>query len=342
MMAKAFACGLAGLTLGEEERAFLRDEKPWGVILFARNIQDGGQIRRLTDSVRETLDRPDVPILIDQEGGRVQRIRPPVVRSYPPAKRFGDIYKADPISGIEAAQLAAKLMALDLIELGINVDCLPVLDVPGPGSHDIIGDRAYGDTVDMVVTLGGAVMTGLRASGVTPVIKHLPGHGRAASDSHEELPVVDADLAALEAVDFAPFRMLATRASLGIVAHVVYSAVDDAQPATHSAAIIANIIRERIGFDGLLMTDDISMKALSGSPAERSRRAIAAGCDIVLHCNGEMEEMREVAKAVPEVSGDALERAEMSLVASVADEVGDRAFLHERLSQLLGSDRVLG
>ncbi|WP_026380237.1 beta-N-acetylhexosaminidase [Afifella pfennigii] len=336
MPTKAFICGLAGTSLGSEERAFLRQERPWGVILFARNVGTAETLRRLCADIREALEAPDLPILIDQEGGRVQRIRPPLAPAYPPAAAYGALYRRDAQAGIEAARLGAQLIGLDLTSFGINVDCLPVLDIPAPGSSEVIGDRAYGTTPQAVAALGAAAMAGLKAAGVAPVIKHLPGHGRASLDTHLALPVVDADAGCLADWDFVPFQALADRASLGMTAHIVFSAVDSERPATQSPTVIANIIRERIGFDGLLMTDDISMQALSGDLGERARLALRAGCDLVLHCNGEMAEMRLVAKVAPELAGAALERARRAAAAMPQAKAADRGAVAARLCELMG------
>jgi beta-N-acetylhexosaminidase len=332
---RAFICGLQGPTLGEDERTFLREAQPWGVVLFKRNVQSLGQIRWLCRTVREALGRDDAPILIDQEGGRVQRIGPPHLRAYPAGAVYGRIYEANPLLGVEAAHVGARLMALDLLDLGITVDCIPILDVPVKGGTEAIGDRALGRSSDCVATLGAAQIDGLLSGGVLPVIKHLPGHGRAQVDSHTELPRVDAGLAELEAQDFAPFRLLARRAGLGMTCHVVFSAVDADAPATLSATVIGNIIRRRIGFDGALMSDDISMGALSGSLRGRAERAIAAGCDIVLHCNGDMAEMAEIAAGTPKLAGDALRRVDAALAARRPPEQPDRRALEARFNMLL-------
>ena len=247
--------------------------------------------------------------MVDQEGGRVQRLGPPHWPIYPPGLAYGQLYDRDRAAGLAAARLGARLIAADLLEVGINVDCLPLADVPVPGADAVIGDRAYGQTPAKVAVIAGAVAEGLMAGGVLPVLKHLPGHGRATADSHQELPVVRADRATLEASDFAAFRPL-KNLPLGMTAHVVFSAIDPVLPATTSATMISEVIRGFIGFDGLLLSDDISMGALSGSIAERTRAALAAGCDVVLHCNGRIEEMREVAAAAPELAGEARRRAD--------------------------------
>ena len=311
MAPRAFISGLSGLTLTADERAFLREARPWGLILFKRNIQDKDQV---LDLVREALHElgGSAPVLVDQEGGRVQRLGPPHWPAYPAGAAYGRIYDRDPAAGLAAARLGARLIAADLMEVGIDVDCLPLADVPVGGADRVIGDRAYGDTPGKVAAIAGAVAAGLADGGVLPVLKHIPGHGRANADSHLKLPAVHADRATLEATDFAAFRPL-KRLPLGMTAHVVFTAIDPVRPATTSATMIGEVIRGFIGFDGLLMGDDVSMGALSGSIAERSRASLAAGCDLVLHCNGKMDEMRAVASEAPELAGDAKRRAAAAL-----------------------------
>lgn len=301
--------GCAGTTLTAEEAAFFRDVKPWGFILFKRNIADPNQVRALTAALRATVGRPDAPILIDQEGGRVARLQAPHWRKYPPGRAYGDLVANDPLVAREITRLGARLIAHDLLDLGINVDCVPVLDVPDPQGHEIIGDRAYGDTPQQVATLGRAAAEGLLAGGVLPIIKHIPGHGRAMADSHLELPVVKAKLAELDARDFAPFRVLSDM-PMAMTAHVVYTAIDRSRPATTSKKAIKKIIRESIGFDGLLMSDDLSMKALSGDFRQRAKDSLAAGCDVVLHCNGDMAEMKAVMSGVGKLSREAKRRVQ--------------------------------
>jgi beta-N-acetylhexosaminidase len=309
---RACIFGCAGLELTADEAAFFADVKPWGFILFKRNVDSPAQVRRLVDALRETVGRDDAPVLIDQEGGRVQRLGPPHWPVYPPGRAYGDLAGNDPLLRREMTRLGARLMAHDLAELGINADCVPVLDVPQAGAHDVIGDRAYGATVEEVALLGRAAAEGLIAGGVLPIIKHIPGHGRATADSHLDLPVVDASLAELEAVDFEPFRILSDM-PMAMTAHVVYSAIDAKRPATTSRKAIKHVIREAIGFQGLLMSDDLSMKALSGDFKDRTRASLAAGCDVVLHCNGDMAEMEPIAAACGKLSGKARRRAEAAL-----------------------------
>ena len=308
--AKAFICGVEGTALTAAERAFLERERPWGLILFARNIDSPAQVRALVADFRAAVGRPLAPVFIDQEGGRVRRLRPPHWQDWPPAGALAALFARDPLLALEAARLVTWAMGRELMDLGINADCLPVLDVPQPGSHEIIGDRAYGRDAAQVALLARAALAGLNAAGVAGVIKHIPGHGRAGADSHLALPVVEAPLADLERVDFLPFAALAD-VPMAMTAHVVYAAIDNGRPATLSEAVIEGVIRRRMGFDGLLMTDDLNMKALSGSLEERTRAALTAGCDVVLHCSGRLDEMEEVAAATPVLEGKARARAAM-------------------------------
>ena len=290
--------GLSGPALTAPERAFFRAADPTGFILFARNCVDSAQLSRLTADLRDTIGR-DCPMLIDQEGGRVSRLRPPAWPAFPAAARFGELYAKAPLSGTQAAYQNGLALAALLRGVGINVDCAPVLDVPQPGAHDIIGDRAYAADTMWIAALGRATLDGLHAGGVSGVIKHLPGHGRARADSHLELPVVDASLADLESSDFEPFRTLAARARIGMTAHIVYPALDPTTCASLSATVIARTIRGYIGFAGLLLSDDLDMAALTGDFATRTRGVLAAGCDIALHCGAAMDRMEAVAGAAP-------------------------------------------
>lgn len=314
MSSKAFISGCLGASLSADELAFFSNEQPWGLILFRRNCEDPEQVRDLVSQFRDSVGRPHAPVLIDQEGGRVQRLRPPHWSAYPPGRCYGEIFNRDADKGRRAAWLGARLIAADLAALGVTMDCLPLLDVPVAGVHDVIGDRAYGPDVDSVSILGREAANGLLAGGVLPVAKHIPGHGRAHVDSHLELPVVYASAEDLERIDFEPFRRLADL-PLAMTAHVVYDSLDADNPATCSRAIITRIIRGAIGFDGCLMSDDISMQALSGTMNERVVALFAAGCDLALHCNGAFEEMRAVAVGSPELSGDAARRANAALAA---------------------------
>ena len=303
--------GCSGPTLTPEEHAFFHDVRPWGFILFRRNVQTPDQVRALTAALRETVDDPTAPILIDQEGGRVQRLGPPHWPKYPTGRAYGQVAANDPLTGQALARLGGRLIAEDLRKLGINVDCVPVLDVPQPGAHDVIGDRAYGETVEVISRLGRSAAEGLIAGGVLPVIKHIPGHGRALADSHLALPEVDASLEALEATDFQPFRVLSDM-PMAMTAHVVYRAIDSRRPATTSRRAIT-LIREGLGFGGLLMSDDLSMKALSGDFTARAKASLRAGCDVVLHCNGDMAEMRAVIAGTPALRGHARRRADAAM-----------------------------
>ena len=308
-MTTACILGCAGPRLSAEEKAFFRDARPWGFILFKRNVESPDQVRALTEALRACVDRADTPILIDQEGGRVQRLGPPHWPAYPPGRAYGQL--APPLRR-EMARLGARLIAHDLSGVGINVDCLPVLDVPAAGAHDVIGDRAYDASADGVASLGRAAAEGLLAGGVLPVVKHIPGHGRAGADSHKALPVVEASLAELDATDFAPFRVLSDM-PMAMTAHVVYTAIDAAGPATTSARVIGEIVRGAIGFQGLLMSDDLSMKALSGDLAELANASLSAGCDIALHCNGDRAEMQAVVAGSWPLAGEAEARARTAL-----------------------------
>ena len=311
MAARVFITGLAGLQVSANERAFLREAQPWGLIIFKRNVSAPAQVQALISSFRNIVGW-QAPVLVDQEGGRVQRLGPPHWPVYPPGACYGELYDRVAAAGIAAAGLAGRLIAADLHALGIDVDCLPIADVPVAGGDPIIGDRAYGTDVTKVANIAKAIAEGLLAGGVLPVLKHLPGHGRATADSHAKLPVVDTDRATLEATDFAAFRPLAGL-PLGMTAHVVFSAIDPVAPATTSVTMVREVIRGFIGFQGLLMSDDVSMGALSGSLAERSRAALAAGCDVVLHCNGDLAEMTAVAGATPMLAGAAAKRADAAL-----------------------------
>ena len=312
MGVKSFIGGVVGQELTDEEREFLSVEKPYGVILFARNIGNPTQMRALCADIKKHLDHPFASILIDQEGGRVARMRPPHWRSYPPALDLAGKEKSQ-----RAVYVNARLMAEELRDVGITTDCAPLADVLAPECHAIIGNRAFGDTAEQVATLARAQSDGLRDSGILPILKHIPGHGRATQDSHEHLPVVKASLEELWASDFLPFKALSDL-PLAMTAHITYTALDAERCATVSRPVI-NFIRHEIGFDGLLMTDDLSMKALKGSFAEKTERSLEAGCDLVLHGNGAligeparnlMAELREIAAASIPLAGDALRRAE--------------------------------
>jgi beta-N-acetylhexosaminidase len=332
---RAFITGIAGTKLSDRERAFLRDAQPWGFILFIRNLDGPEQLRRLIGEIRSTVGWA-APVLIDQEGGRIQRLGPPHWPLYPPGAAYAALYARDRHAALAAARLGARLIAADLDALGIDVDCLPIADVPVAGADPVVGDRAYGTDPAQVSAIAGAIAEGLGEGGVLPVLKHIPGHGRATADSHAKLPVVNTNRAVLEATDFAAFRPLAAL-PLAMTAHVVFTAIDPIAPATISATIVRDVIRDSIGFDGLLMSDDISMGALSGSIVERTRAAVAAGCDVVLHCNGEMAEMSAVADGVSELAGDALRRANAALAAKRKPAPLDAAHARAQFLKLMAS-----
>src|SRR5262245_64544525 len=338
MAARAFITGLAGLSFTASERSFLRDAGPWGLIIFKRNVSTPDQITELTQSFRDCVGW-QAPVFVDQEGGRVQRLGPPHWPVYPAGARYGEIYDRDPASGAAAARLAGHLIAADLRPVGIDADCLPLGDVPLAGSDQVIGDRAYGNEAAKVAAIAKAIAEGLQAGGVLPVLKHLPGHGRATADSHHKLPVVETDRATLEAIDFAAFRPLADL-PIGMTAHVVFSAFDPVAPATTSVTMVRQVIRGFIGFRGLLMTDDISMNALSGTIAERSRAALAAGCDVVLHCDGDMNEMVAVAAEAPKLDGKAAVRAQAALAGRSAPEEFDMQAARKIFTQMVGAESI--
>ncbi len=309
-MTRAMILGCSGLTLTEAERAFFAEVRPWGFILFRRNVDSPEQVLALTQALRDAIDDPLAPILIDQEGGRVQRLGPPHWPKYPPGRAYLEAV-SDLSEARELVRVGARLMAHDLKALGITVDCVPVLDVPVAGAHDIVGDRAYAGDPETVSLLGRAAAEGLLAGGVLPVIKHMPGHGRAFADSHKELPVVHADWATLDAWDFAPFKALSDM-PIAMTAHVVFDAIDRKRPATTSKKAI-RMMREHLGFSGLILSDDLTMQALSGSLTDRARAALKAGCDVVIHWNGDMDEMRAVSEGVGKLKGASRRRADAAI-----------------------------
>ena len=333
---KAMILGCGGLTLSDDERAFFRSERPWGFILFARNVSEARQLADLVSDLRDCVGEVDTPVLIDQEGGRVQRIKPPLTPSYPPAAKIGAVHLRDPQAGRRAAWLLGRLQAADLARFGINVDCLPVLDVAAEGCHDAIGNRAFSSSAETVAKLGAQAAEGLMAGGVLPVMKHIPGHGRARVDSHLELPVVDVSGEQLETQDFVPFRTLAAL-PMAMTAHIVYSQIDAEGPATTSRKVVDEVIRQSIGFDGLLISDDTSMKALSGDFATKTGAIFNAGCDVILHCNGVMDEMTEVAANTPVLSGksERREQAARSLfgLGKICDEDALRTEFEELVTE---------
>ena len=328
--------GCAATSLSAAEKDFFREVRPWGFILFARNISEPSQVTDLVRELRDTIGDERAPILIDQEGGRVSRLKPPHWHARAPAARFGTLHKTDPEAAREAVYLNARLIAHDLAGLGINVDCLPVLDVPVPGAHDVIGDRAFSIDPATVIALGRAQIEGLMDGGVLPVMKHIPGHGRAGADSHLNLPRVSASPEDLSAGDFVTFRSLDT-CPIAMTAHVVYESIDPQRPATTSPKVIRDVIRGEIGFEGLLMSDDLSMKALDGPLSVRAKQALFAGCDLVLHCNGELNEMREVASEVTGLKGLSLKRSEQALDHLSVPAQFDPAAADARLAALWGA-----
>jgi beta-N-acetylhexosaminidase len=336
-MRTAFITGLSGEILAPPEARFLKSAAPCGLILFTRNCRDPEQIRRLLADAKEAIGSDEILVLIDQEGGRVQRLRPPLGRALPPARAYGRLFERDPERASRVAFLAARLLAEDLIALGINTNCAPVLDVPVPGAHAIIGDRAYSTIPGIVARLGRAVADGFRAGGVLPVIKHIPGHGRATKDSHLDLPIVANPRAELSATDFAPFQDLADMPA-AMTAHVVFTTIDSERPASTSPTVTREVIRSEIAFDGLLMSDDLSMQALSGSLRARAEAVIAAGSDLALHCNGDLAEMEAAAAGVPVLAGKALLRYEKALRGLERCESFDSAAAETGLQEVLAID----
>ncbi len=337
---KAWISGCIGRSVNRDERLFFADERPYGFILFRRNISEPNQLSDLVAELKEVGGGETTPILVDQEGGRVQRLRPPLAPNRPVAEEIGRLFRRNEEAGVRAAVLQGQILAADILAYGINANCVPCLDVPVEGAHSVIGDRAYSAEPEIVAALGRAAASGTMSMGVLPVMKHLPGHGRGNADSHEELPVVLAARGELEAHDWPPFGALADLPA-AMTAHVLFTALDPERPATLSPRIVEEVIRGAIGFDGLLMTDDLSMKALKGGFTDRSRAAIEAGCDVILHCNGDFDEMRAVAQGVPPLDGRALERADAAraVIAKgrTADDRASVAELAEEFDELLSA-----
>lgn len=336
---KAWIAAPLGQRLSAQERDFFAGERPFGFILFARNISGGSQLSDLVAELREVGGRASTPIFVDQEGGRISRLRPPLAPGYPAPAEIGRLYAADAEAGRRAAWLQGRLLAADIAPYGINADCIPCVDVPVPGAHSVIGDRAYADNPADVAVLGGAVAEGLVAGGLLPVMKHIPGHGRGNADSHLSLPVVATKRAELSRTDFAPFHALRSLPA-AMTAHILYSDIDASAPATLSPIVIEEVIRTEIGFDGLLMTDDMSMKALAGDLGNLGQRALDAGCDVLLHCNGDMDEMRRIAAVARPLAGDGERRAHVAEAVIVrgsaggSDETVLRAEYHELMSRI--------
>ena len=336
MSTKAVIFGCAGTQLGAAEREFFARTDPAGFILFARNVESPAQLRALTGALRDAVGRA-APVLVDQEGGRVQRLKPPHWRAAPPPGRFGELAARDPAGAELAVRLNARLIGAELAAVGIDTVCAPSLDLRIPGAHQVIGDRAFSADPAVVAALGRAACEGFFTAGVTPVIKHMPGHGRSQVDSHLHLPVVDAPLAELEASDFRPFRELADM-PLGMTGHLLIRAVDAERPATISSRVISEVIRGHIGFEGVLISDDLSMEALAGSVQARAAAAIGAGCDIALHCNGKLAEMEAIAEALPALApavATRLAAARLLAAGGAPAGDGDAAELLQRLDQLL-------
>jgi len=333
-MHSAFIAGCAGVELTPDEFSFFRDKRPAGFILFERNCANPDQLKALVEGVRDALQTDAVFIAIDQEGGRVQRLVPPHWQQYPAAMDLAKLADEDNDAGMDALRLVNRAIAADLMALGINMNCTPVLDLPVEGAHAIIGNRAYGYDVEAIAARARVVADAHLECGVLPVIKHIPGHGRSTKDSHKALPVVDATRQSLEETDFLPFKLL-NDLPVAMTAHIVYSDIDDGEPASTSSTVIREVIREHIGFGGLLMSDDLSMHALEGSMASRTRDVLGAGCDLALHCNGDLGEMREVAENALELTGTGLERFNKALLQRTSGLVGPKAEDAEKLAALL-------
>ncbi len=336
-MTASLIVGLSGITLTDDELRFFRDVQPAGLIIFRRNVFDRGQFARLIEEARDAVGRDNFLVLIDQEGGRVQRLKPPIARVLPPAAAFADLYDEDPDEAKEAAFAIARLTAEELRAYGITMNCAPVADLPVEGAHEIISDRAYGRSVPKVVALAQAVADGYLAGGVVPVVKHIPGHGRATADSHLALPVVATSRQTLSETDFAPFKALAGLPA-AMTAHVVYSAIDPESPASTSEIVTRDVIRGEIGFDNLLMSDDLSMKALSGPMRTRAEAVIAAGSDLALHCNGDLDEMRDAAEGAPPLSGRSAARFAAACACITRSEPYDKARALQLLAGVLGAE----
>lgn len=329
-----YGCG--GLELTSDERQFFAEAQPWGFIIFGRNVLDRNQLRRLINSLRECIGDERAPILIDQEGGRIARLSPPLWQARSSAAQFGALHAVSPETAREAVYLNARLIANDLAEVGMNVDCAPVLDVPVDGADAVIGDRAFAHDPAVIIDLGRAVIDGMLDGGVLPVMKHIPGHGRATADTHKALPHVTVPVEELSATDFVTFRSL-NHCPMAMTAHVVFDQIDAQRPATTSPKIIRDVIRGEIGFEGVLISDDLSMSALKGPLSVRTKAALFAGCDIVLHCNGRMEEMREVAGEAKPLQDHSLRRCEAALSHLAPPEPLDAQAGAARLEQLLRS-----
>ena len=333
---RAVIFGCEGTALTEDEQAFFAEADPFGFILFARNCSDPDQLKALVAALRQSVQRRDAPVLIDQEGGRVARLQAPHWRHPPPQGLFAALAETSLDDACRAAFLNARLIGRELAAAGITVDCLPVLDLPQPDAHEIIGDRALGRDPETIARLGQAICEGLLAEAVLPVIKHIPGHGRARSDSHKALPVVETPLETLRETDFVPFRRLASQslAPWAMTAHVVFTAIDPERPATISPDIVGPVIRDEIGFRGLLLSDDIGMEALSGDFAQRAAASLAAGCDIALHCSGKLEEMKSVMPGVSPMTQDAEGRSQFAEALRLGEGASEKTDFADMLAEL--------
>lgn len=340
---KAVIFGCQGLTLTPQEENFFRRQQPLGFILFSRNCDSPSQIQELIKSLKSCVNHSQVPILIDQEGGRVARLKPPHWRHYPPAALFGQIAEEDMELALWASETNAFILGHELAALGINVNCAPVLDLPIPGAHPIISDRAFHEIPEIAAKLALATYRGFARNGVTSVIKHLPGHGRAPVDSHENLPVVNIKTTALKETDFESFRLFMNeihnhrlKSPWGMTAHICYTDIDNSYPATQSSVLISSIIRQYIGFNGILLSDCLTMKALEGSFAERTEQTLKAGCDVALHCSGDIEEMIEVASATTRLSPQTWERCQTTLITGTDSSTTDIETLYATLQKQTG------
>lgn len=331
----AVTFGCQGVVLSDAEFRLFREADPVGFVIFRRNCTDADQVRRLTDRMREAVGRA-APVLVDQEGGRVQRLRPPAWPKDPSARMIGDLYRRNPERGLAAVRLLSRAIAGDLLDCGIDVDAVPVLDVGHPFTHDVIGDRAFADDVQTVVALGRAMAQAMLAAGVQPIMKHVPGHGRALCDSHKDLPRVEVGLETLETVDFAPFKALADL-PWAMTAHIIYKALDPERPATQSSAIISGVVRGTIGFDGVLVSDDLSMEALAGPIERRALDSLAAGCDVALHCNGKLDEMETLASVVPPLTDAAVRRLKAARAAVKSADPIDAADARRQVAEWLAA-----
>lgn len=333
-MVRPIISDVEGLEMSVDEKTLFKEHKPFGFILFKRNCDNQKQLKKLTDQMREIVEDDHVPILVDQEGGRVARLGPPAWKKYPAAQTYSDIYDENPDLALRAVKLHATLMADELLKSGINVDCYPVLDLLFDGADKVVGDRSFGRSPEKVINLAKAGAEAMIAAGVTPIIKHMPGHGRADVDSHMSLPIVDTPINLLRETDFAPFKAL-NDLPCGMTAHVIYSLVDELNCATISKKVISEIIRDEIGFKGVLFSDDITMKALNKSSAENAQDALNAGCDLALHCNGTLKDRREVLEITSDLDDNEYERLRSFFITKKSNNYIDHQNLHNQLQEIL-------